>query len=70
AAWRAGLMEVEADWLAPALHALKSGALSRLRLVLTGDHACLDLACARPAWWRFWRQGVLLENFVQRHAAP
>lgn len=70
AAWRAGLMEVEADWLAPALRALKSGALSRLRLLLTGDHATLDVACARPAWWRFWRQGMLLEDFVQGHAAP
>jgi len=70
AAWRAAMMEIEADWLAPALRAFRSGTLSRLRLLLPGDRACVGVACVRPAWWRFWRQGVLLEDFVRRHAAP
>lgn len=69
-AWRAAMMEVEADWLAPALRALKAGALDRLHLLLPGDHACLEIACAKPAWWKFWQRGVLLEDFVRRHATP
>lgn len=68
--WRAAIAEIEADWLAPALRALKSRNIGRLRLLLPGDTACLDVACARPAWWKFGRADVSLADFVGRHATP
>lgn len=70
AAWRAAIAELEANWLAPALSALKAGAIGKLRLLLPGDTACLDIGCTKPAWWKFGRSSGVLADFIKRYAAP
>lgn len=69
-AWRAAIADVDANWLAPALNALKAGAIGKLRLLLPGDAACLDIGCSKPAWWKFGRASVVFADFVNRYAAP
>ena len=55
-AWREALLEVDRRWLAPALAALRTGRLRRLRLVAFGDEASLDMDLRRGDTWRFWRR--------------
>lgn len=54
--WRDELARLEADWLAPALAALRSGRLDALRLVAPGDPAAAELHVARHDVWKFWRK--------------
>lgn len=55
AAWREALQEIDANWLMPALAALRAGSLSRLTLTGLGDEAQLALTMTRRETWRFWR---------------
>ena len=55
-AWRDGLARFEADWLAPALAALRAGRLDALRLLAPGDLAAAELRLHRHHIWKFWRK--------------
>jgi len=54
--WREHLARLEADWLAPALDALRSGRLDTLRLLAPGDLATTELQVSRHDLWKFWRK--------------
>ena len=54
--WREQLARFEADWLAPALDALRSGRLDALRLLAPGDLAAVELQVSRHDLWKFWRK--------------
>jgi len=55
-AWREQLERLEADWLVPALAALRSGRLDALRLLAPGDLAAAELNVSRHDLWKFWRK--------------
>ena len=55
-AWRDELARFEADWLAPALEALRGGRLDALRLLAPGDLAAVELRISRHDTWKFWRK--------------
>ena len=59
-AWRAALLALENDWIAPALASVANGRCRRLRLVAGGDGDTLELALARRDLWRFWRRPLPL----------
>ena len=60
--WREQLARLEADWLAPALDALRAGRLDALRLLAPGDLAAFELNVSRRDLWKFWRKpGALTE---------
>ncbi|MDP2811765.1 MAG: hypothetical protein Q8O34_16630, partial [Rhodocyclaceae bacterium] len=54
--WREQLARFEADWLAPALDALRSGRLDALRLLAPGDLGAVELQVSRHDLWKFWRK--------------
>jgi len=54
--WREQMEGLEADWLAPALEALRSGRLDALRLLAPGDLAAVELNVSRHDLWKFWRK--------------
>ena len=61
--WRDELARFEADWLAPALDALRSGRLGALRLIAPGDPAA-ELQVSRHDLWKFWRKPRALAELV------
>ncbi len=61
-AWRDELARFEADWLAPALDALRGGRLDALRLLAPGELAAVEVRLRRHDLWKFWRKpGALTE---------
>jgi hypothetical protein len=54
--WRDELARFEAEWLAPALAALRSGQLDALRLLAPGELAAAELQVSRHDLWKFWRK--------------
>ena len=55
-AWRDELARFEADWLAPALEALRGGRLDALRLLAPGELAAVEVRVSRHDLWKFWRK--------------
>lgn len=62
--WREALTRLEADWLAPALAALRSGRCGRLTLIATGHDRATALAATPHDLWRFWRPAVTLADWA------
>ncbi len=62
--WRDELIRFEADWLAPALGALRTGRLDALRLIAPGDLAAAELQVSRRDLWKFWRKPRSLAELV------
>lgn len=62
--WRDELARFEADWLRPALDALRSGRLGTLRLIAPGDLAAAELQVSRRDLWKFWRKPRPLTDLV------
>lgn len=63
-AWRACLQQLENDWLAPALAALRRGELRRLTLLGFGDSEALALELTRSRLWQFWRRPRTMESLA------
>lgn len=63
--WRDQLARFEADWLAPALAALRAGKLDALRLLAPGETAAAELRVSREDSWRFWRKPLALSALVE-----
>jgi hypothetical protein len=53
--WRSTLAALETEWFAPLLSALTTRRLSRLQLLVPGDHATLVVDLAPRTRWCFWR---------------
>lgn len=64
--WREQLARFEADWLAPALGALRSGRLGTLRLIAPGDLATAELQVGRHDLWKIWRKPRALSELVPK----
>lgn len=62
--WRDELARFEADWLAPALGAVRSGRLGALRLIAPGDTAAAEVHLSRHDLWKFWRKPRALAELV------
>ncbi|MDP2134032.1 MAG: hypothetical protein Q8J99_10515, partial [Sulfuritalea sp.] len=62
--WRDELARFDADWLAPALAALRSGRLDALRLIAPGELAAAELKISRGDLWKFWRKPCPLAELV------
>ena len=62
--WRDELARFEADWLVPALDALRSGRLDSLRLLAPGDIATAELQVGRSDVWKFWRKSRSLSELA------
>ncbi|MDZ4253233.1 MAG: hypothetical protein U1A72_11765, partial [Sulfuritalea sp.] len=62
--WRDELTRFEAEWLAPALDALRRGRLDALRLLAPGDLAAAELLVSRRDLWKFWRKPRGLAELV------
>ncbi len=56
AAWQAALQQLERDWFAPLLAALKARQLSQLTISAPSDKHCLHLEIAASGLWKFWRK--------------
>jgi hypothetical protein len=63
-AWRSALEQLESDWLAPALAALKRGELHSLVLAGFGEAGCMELELTRSARWLFWRRPKAMESLA------
>lgn len=68
AAWRAGLLELEARWFAPLLAALKARRVRGLRLTVLGDEAAVDVVLGPGDPWRFWRRPLALAELADQPA--
>ncbi len=62
--WRDELARFEADWLLPAVDALRSGRLDALRLLAPGDSASAELQVSRGDLWKFWRKPCALSELA------
>ncbi|SEA37060.1 hypothetical protein SAMN05192564_1011242 [Paraburkholderia sartisoli] len=65
ARWNQAFAALEADWLAPALGALQSGALGELGLTLCGDTGSVTLTVTRGDLRKFWRRRVFASLFIE-----
>ncbi len=54
--WRNALTELERDWCAPLLEALRSGRLKTLQISAPGERATLELSVAARDLWKFWQR--------------
>lgn len=62
--WREALVQLESDWFAPLLAALKSRRLQRLCITVPGDRALLTLEVAARDLWKFWRKPRPLDDLL------
>jgi hypothetical protein len=63
-AWRDALENFEAEWLAPALGALRNGRLDALRLLAPGEPGSAELQVSRNDLWKFWRKPAALSELA------
>ncbi len=61
-AWREALLQLESDWFAPLLTALKRGHCRQLQLIATGHHRARRLTVNRLDLLRFWRPKIGLAD--------
>jgi hypothetical protein len=60
--WREALLQLENDWLVPAMSAVGKGKLPRLTLHAFGDDESASISLTRSDLWKFWRQSKRLET--------
>ena len=65
AAWRAGLLDLEARWFAPLQKALAGGKVQRVRLEASTAYATLAWESGRSDQWRAWRRAEPLAATAQ-----
>jgi hypothetical protein len=53
--WLAAMAQLENDWFAPLLTALRAGTLGELTLILTNHESWLETRTSKMAQYRFWR---------------
>ncbi|HEU4852866.1 MAG TPA: hypothetical protein VFT37_12005 [Telluria sp.] len=62
-AWLVAMEELEREWFAPALDAVRNGTLDRLSLVLSSRELLLETSTTRLAQRKFWRRATLDKLF-------
>lgn len=62
-AWRAGIMQLEVDWIKPLRNALRSGVISEVTLHAISEQGCLTVKTTRSAHWRVWRRTKTLQHY-------
>ena len=62
--WREGLRQLERDWIAPLLEALRLGRIGMLSLHAFGPADALSVEVARGDLRRFWRRAKPLADYV------
>lgn len=65
-AWQAALADIDRQWLAPALAALRDARLQGISLTAPGDRATLQLELERPRLWPFWKRPQPLQTLIER----
>ena len=55
-AWLSAIAQLETDWFAPLLKALKAKKITALRISAPGDKHHLQLDVAASSLWKFWRK--------------
>lgn len=63
-AWRAALVDIERDWLVPALAAWRQRRLSSLDVIVPGADSRLCLHLGSAERWRFWRRPVAADSLA------
>lgn len=62
--WQAALLDLERDWFAPAVAALKAGTLSTLTLTMPDERGGRQITLKRRHLWCFWRKPQTLETLT------
>jgi len=62
-AWRAGLLCLESDWIAPIKVALRRGIISEVRLQAINEQCCLSVTTKSSGRWHFWRTRKALKHY-------
>lgn len=63
-AWSDALAQLEVDWFAPLVDALRAGGLTGLRLAGVGGDRGLDVEVTRHDLWKIWRRPLSLAEAV------
>jgi hypothetical protein len=63
-AWREALTALEAEWLTPALSALRSGACRSITLIAEGNGQTMEVTTDRHDLLRFWRKPLALAELA------
>lgn len=70
AAWLAAIEQLETDWFAPLLAALKAKKISKLRISAPGDKHFLHIEISASGLWKFWRKPQPLDALLASAPAP
>ncbi|MGB8339936.1 MAG: hypothetical protein WCD07_10815 [Burkholderiales bacterium] len=62
--WRTSLEQLEDDWFAPLLHALKSGAINSVTITATDVNRPKDFVITRNSLRKFWRRVKPIANYA------
>jgi hypothetical protein len=54
-AWLGAMQQLETDWFAPLLAALRDGRTDELTLILTGREGWTEIRTSKSAQRKFWR---------------
>jgi len=63
-AWLGAMQQLEQEWFAPLLAALRDGRIAEVRLVLSSREGTTEIACTKSALHKFWRTQNL-KNLTQ-----
>lgn len=70
AAWLAAIEELDTNWFAPLLAALKAKQISKLRISAPGDKHFLHIEVSASGLWKFWRKPRPLDTLLASAPAP
>jgi hypothetical protein len=70
AAWLAAVEQLDADWFAPLLAALKAKKIRTLRISAPGDKHFLHIEVSASGMWKFWRKPRTLDTLLASAPAP
>jgi len=63
-AWQAGLMQLDRDWIAPLLAALRKRDIASVKLVIPGPEKSIEAELTPSHRWRWWRRQRRLADYV------
>jgi hypothetical protein len=63
-AWLGAIQQLESEWFAPLLAALRDGRTNELKLILTGHDSWTEIKTSKSALRKFWR-AQNLKNLTQ-----
>lgn len=69
-AWLAQVHQLEQEWFAPVLAALKEKKYAQIKLVLSDEQHLHIVDCRAPQAWKFWRKPSLNALQTTIHQAP